>query len=69
MSGEVLLLMVLSAKKLTPMQRDVFIDRHVLGRTMRDCAAEYGVSSQAIAQADRRAKAKMGRVMLEAVAA
>lgn len=36
--------------KLTPLQREVFVDRHLVGRTVEEISAELGVSRQRVGQ-------------------
>ncbi len=59
-NGELALLVVLGAK-LTPMQLDVFLDVHLLGRSTTALAPEYGCSRSAVHQAEQRAKVKLAQ--------
>jgi DNA-directed RNA polymerase specialized sigma24 family protein len=62
-----LLLVVLGAK-LTPNQRDAFIDHVVLGRTTVALAREYGCSPSAVGHAARKARMKLESVVMEVAA-
>jgi DNA-directed RNA polymerase specialized sigma24 family protein len=59
-SGELLLITVLEAK-LTPRQREAFIDHAFVGRRVLDIAADLGVSPQATYGLLRKARTKLAR--------
>jgi len=61
--SELLLIAVLEAR-LTPNQRDVFLDQHLLGKTLTELAGEYGVTRSAVGHSSKKARRKLGRVMV-----
>jgi len=51
---------------LTPTQREVWVDRHVVGQTCRQVAERHGISAARVGQIDQAARERLSRVVVRA---